>query len=103
MTGADAAYFESKWNSGEIKHDGANNGSFTSLFKVTGDTLELRAIPLPVVGDANVSVSEDAAIGAVVTQMVAASSTGTETWALTSDAAGLFVIDPSTGVYQHDC
>lgn len=97
VTGADAAYFESKWNSGEIKHDGANNGSFTSLFKVTGNTLELRAIPLPVVGDANVSVSEDAAIGAVVTQMVATSSTGTETWALTSDAGGLFVIDPSTG------
>lgn len=97
VAGADSAYFESKWNSGEIKCEGTNNGTFSSLFKVTGDTLELRAIPLPVVEDISASVYEDALVGTVVAQATALYSTGTENWLLIDDAGGLFTINSATG------
>jgi len=41
VAGADRAYYNSLWDSGILRVNGANNGSFASLFKVDGETLTL--------------------------------------------------------------
>ncbi len=99
VAGADFDYYESLWNSGLLKLDGGNVGSFVAAFEVNGESVSYRTTPLsaPVLNGAILSIDENLPAGTVVGTLTSTSSIGNESWDLTDDGGGLFVIDPNTG------